>query len=161
MHRCTNFFITSLAAPGIAYFVWFCDFGILCSSVDYFAMLFNTNLLNMNAKLGKWLDAPSLTKETRCQLILFVALCCPAVLCDLGQFECDGGTKCILDKLVCDGLYDCTDQTDELFCRKYLKLEVFYLFCFIHPTCQFYITPTFPVLLLPHVHLYIIWHIIL
>ncbi|XP_041479561.1 basement membrane-specific heparan sulfate proteoglycan core protein-like [Lytechinus variegatus] len=74
-------------------------------------LLKNALIANAN-KLG----SPRLTKRTCCQLILFVALCCPAVLCDLGQFECDGGTKCILDQLVCDGLFDCADQTDELFC---------------------------------------------
>ena len=42
---------------------------------------------------------------------------------------CDIGGKCILESDLCDGRYDCEDQSDELNCRKYMSPVMLVVTC--------------------------------
>ena len=40
-----------------------------------------------------------------------------------GEVPCRIGGKCISESDLCDGQYDCEDQSDELNCRKYMLIR--------------------------------------
>jgi len=49
---------------------------------------------------------------------LIQQLCVVIVACDVDQYSCVGGWRCILQQFVCDGNNDCGDFSDESNCSK-------------------------------------------
>lgn len=49
--------------------------------------------------------------------------------CPNGAFSCDNNTKCVIQKSVCDNIFDCSDKSDEgpLNCGMYRHVMLKYV----------------------------------
>lgn len=44
--------------------------------------------------------------------------------CTVNEFKCSSGHQCINSYYRCDGVFDCSDRSDEQACRKYLNIVI-------------------------------------
>ncbi|GAB6027654.1 Relaxin insulin-like peptide receptor [Chamberlinius hualienensis] len=88
-----------------------------------FTMMKKTSFLST----GSWIFCNKLWFMSNYAIILGITLkicgCVDLLDCSLGQFQCNNSESCVEQKRICDGVFDCYDESDEWNCDSEHQIE--------------------------------------